>query len=182
MDATYHALDLVQQPLGVQQPNGVARNQAAERVSDDAQLLDLAAPALDNLQLLLDLDADPLAAQLDAIVRKAAAVALRHENVQLRGRVLLTQGLRDVGQMVGVPPELWYERCAMSSVFAVDPDVVVVVVVVVRRGILKESTYTVDQDTEMLRFRCSPRELFGGWSGHGVRETIRDASMAVRVL
>jgi hypothetical protein len=90
----------------VQQADGVARNQPAERVADDAQLGDAAAAALDGPQLVLDLDAHALAAELDAVVGEGAAVALDRQDVQLVGRVLGAQAGGDGGHVVGVAPEL----------------------------------------------------------------------------
>jgi hypothetical protein len=100
----YHALELVQHAPGEKQPNGVSRHQPPERVANNAQLLDAPAPAPDLFQFLLDLEADALAAELDAIIGEVAAVALRDEDVDLLGREPVAQGFGGGPHVVRVAP------------------------------------------------------------------------------
>lgn len=78
---TYHALELIQGSLRMQQANCIPRNEAPERVSDDAEFLDLAALFLDGLKFLLDLQTESLAAKFDAVVGERSRVALGAEYV-----------------------------------------------------------------------------------------------------
>jgi hypothetical protein len=105
----YHALQLVQHAPGEEQANGVSCDQAAERVADNAELGYVSALALDQLQLLLDLNAHALAAEFNAIVCEGAAVTLCDQDVELIGRVLVSQGFGHGPHVVRVAPELpWH--------------------------------------------------------------------------
>lgn len=77
----YHALEVVENSLCIQQPNSIARHQTTKGVSNNAQLGDLASLLLNGAQFLLDLGANPLAAALDAIVGKTSAVSLRKKQI-----------------------------------------------------------------------------------------------------
>ena len=105
-EVAHHALEVVQHAAGKEQADGVARDEPAQRVADDAELLDVPPFALDHLQLLLDLEAHALSAALDAVVGEGAAVALGHEDVDLVARELGAEGLGDRGHVAGVAPEL----------------------------------------------------------------------------
>jgi hypothetical protein len=102
--SSYHALDIVQDAPGKEQANGISCDQPPERIAGNAKLGDVAALALDYVQLLLDLQADALAAALDAVVGEGAAVAFRHEDVDVVGGVLCAEGLGDRGHVVWVAP------------------------------------------------------------------------------
>jgi hypothetical protein len=102
--SSYHALDIVQDAPGKEQANGISCDQPPERIAGNAKLGDVAALALDYVQLLLDLQADALAAALDAVVGEGAAVAFRHEDVDLVGGVPCAEGLGDRGHVVWVAP------------------------------------------------------------------------------
>ena len=75
----------------MKQANGIAGNQASQRVSYYTDLLDVLTPFCQFLQLLLDLLRNSFSAQLDPVVCEAARVAFGHENVQLVLRILLSQ-------------------------------------------------------------------------------------------
>jgi hypothetical protein len=73
---THHALNSIQHAPRMQHANRVSSYQATKRVADDAELGNLAALALNELQLLLDLGTHAFAAALDAIVGVIARVGL----------------------------------------------------------------------------------------------------------
>lgn len=109
---THHALDLIQDAFGMQQTDSVASNQTTKRVANKTQLLDLAAFSLDELQLLLDLEAHTLTAEFDAIISEGSAVALGGCDPELVGWVPVTQRLGDLSQVRWVSPELQFRRRA----------------------------------------------------------------------
>jgi hypothetical protein len=102
----YHAFKLIQNTLGVQQANGIATDQASERISDNADLGDLAARLLDRAQLLFNLGANALTSTLYTIVGKATNVALCEQQAQLSRGIQVAQTLGDVPQVIGIPPQL----------------------------------------------------------------------------
>jgi hypothetical protein len=67
----------------VEQPRRESPHDAAQRISHDAQPLNLDPASLQPLELVLNLLGDALGADLDAIVRGIARVALGHEHVQV---------------------------------------------------------------------------------------------------
>jgi len=101
----YHAFKLIQNTLGVQQANGIATDQASERISDNADLGDLAARLLDRAQLLFNLGANALTSALYTIVGKATNVALCEQQAQLSRGIQVAQTLGDVPQVIGIPPQ-----------------------------------------------------------------------------
>ena len=96
-DTTYHGLHLVEQASRVEQADGVSRDQATEGVSDQAKPGDGLAVSGERLDFVLDLVRQPLAAQLDAVVRVVSGIARRDEDVQGWVGMLLRQGAGDVG-------------------------------------------------------------------------------------
>lgn len=90
----------------MQQADGIACHQPAQRVADDADARNVAAPGLDVGQHLFDLGADALAARLDAVVRKGPAVALGHQEIQPIFRVFGAQSVCNGGHVARVSPKL----------------------------------------------------------------------------
>jgi hypothetical protein len=89
----------------VEQTNGISRDESSKRVSDDAYFLDIVSAPGQLLQLFLNFVGEALAAELDAIVGKTAAVAFRDEYVKVILGVLLTERGGDKIQVIGIAPE-----------------------------------------------------------------------------
>lgn len=115
LSKTYHALDGIEESLCVEQSDGVSRNQASERVSDDAELCDVSASALNLAHFLLNFGAHALAAALDAIVGEAAAVLLGEEEVEFVARVLVSERFRNVAHVGGIAPKLRFAALAIMT-------------------------------------------------------------------
>ncbi|KAL2004313.1 hypothetical protein VTN02DRAFT_3107 [Thermoascus thermophilus] len=98
-------LQPVQPSARVEQAQGVARDEAAQRVSHHAQLRDAVSARGQLLQRLLDLVRDALAAQLDAVVREAAGIAFDGQDDQTLLAVTFAQGRRQIVEVVRIPPQ-----------------------------------------------------------------------------
>lgn len=101
----YHRLDPLKHALGIEQPNGIARNQSTQRVSYDADLLDVMAASSELLECLFYLGGNPLSSGLDAIVGKAPSIALDDEDVELVFGELVAKGGAEEFEVVRVAPE-----------------------------------------------------------------------------
>lgn len=87
----------------VQQSNSVSSNEAAERISSDAEFRDSVPVLLQLLESGLDLVGDTLAAELNAVVGEAARVALGGKNVKI-GVPLFDAGIEEL-QVVWMSPK-----------------------------------------------------------------------------
>jgi hypothetical protein len=75
----------------VKQPGREPPHDAPKRVPNDAEPLNLDPAGLQPLELILNLLCDALGADLDAVVRRVARVALRHEHVHILVRSAVAQ-------------------------------------------------------------------------------------------
>ena len=78
-----HRLNLVKDAFRIEQSNRIARDQASERVTYQADLLDIMSALSKFLQRVLDLVRDPLSTSLDTIVCEASGISLHNKNVVL---------------------------------------------------------------------------------------------------
>lgn len=83
-NVAYHRLYVLENTSVVQQPYSIPSNETSKGISSDAELRDGLPVLLQLLKSSLNLICNALATKLDAVVGKAASIALGYKNVEIR--------------------------------------------------------------------------------------------------
>jgi hypothetical protein len=109
---THRALEPLEHALGLEHADDVARDQAAHRVSDEANLGEptIGGVPLAGLEQRLDLGRDALPALRNAVVRARPGHLARWVQEHILGGVALAQRLRDAVHVLRLAPEAVHEH------------------------------------------------------------------------
>lgn len=92
LDSVVVVTIMVKIPFCVEQPDGIATDQATQRVAHDAQLPDDAAVVAKKLDMAFNFPCHSLAPRLYAVIGQVPPVALGRQDMKLVRPVLLAQG------------------------------------------------------------------------------------------
>jgi hypothetical protein len=113
---TYHWLYLLENASAVQEAYGESSDETTKGIPYHADLLDIMPILLEFFERLLNLVCDSFATCVDTIVREAASVALRHQDLELVFGESLAQGSANILQMFGITPQSGGCQCVVSGV------------------------------------------------------------------
>ena len=93
----------------VEQANCISCHKASQRISSDAEFLDVVTVLLQFLEPCFNLVCNALAAKLDAIVGEATGITLGYKDVEVRVS-LSNAGSKEL-EVVGVAPKTEQSQC-----------------------------------------------------------------------